>query len=322
MVSRGYGMKSSPTLSFKNKIALIIPTRNRPELLIKLLNTIKLQEVKPDQVIIVDGSDTPVKPQIEPLAFEGLTCVYVYPPSLTTQRNQGILHLNREITLAGYLDDDIELKPDAIKEMLAFWENSPEDMAGAAFNIVNNPPRNPLTKAFTRFFTITGKIPGKVLSSGFCTVEVPLTKDVESEWLCGGATIWRRSILENYKYDEWYKGWAYHEDAEFSYRVSKKYRMIVLHKAKVDHNPPQYNKSKSKNLGKMAVINRYYFVKKNPELSIPLFYWATIGEIFLNSLSSVTDRDRAGIERALGNLEGLSDIILGKVHQIDENFRK
>jgi GT2 family glycosyltransferase len=315
-------MINTPKLSFKNKIALIIPTRNRPELLIKLLNTIKLQRVTPDQVIIVDGSDKPIKPQIEPFFFEGLTYVHVSPPSLTTQRNQGIGLLHPSITLAGYLDDDIELKSDAIEEMLTFWENSPNDIAGAAFNIINNPKRNNLTKAFTRFFKITGKIPGKVLPSGFCTAEVPLTKDIESEWLCGGATIWRRYILEDYKYDEWYKGWAHYEDAEFSYRVSKKYRMIVLHKATVDHNPPPYNKSKNKILGKMAIINRYYFVKKNPELSIPLFYWATIGEMLLNILSSMTVRDTAGFNRALGNIEGLVDIILGKIQQIDENFRK
>jgi len=315
-------MKNTPELSFKNKIALIVPTRNRPELLIKLLNTIKLQQVKPDQVIIVDGSDSLIKPHIEPYFFEGVMYVHVSPPSLTTQRNQGIMYLHPDITLAGYLDDDIELKPDAIEEMLEFWENSPADIAGAAFNIVNNPPRNPLTKAITRFFMITGKVPGKVLRSGFCTVEVPLTKDIESEWLCGGATIWRRNILDNYKYDEWYKGWAYHEDVEFSYRVSKNYRMIVLYKAKVDHNPPPYNKSKNKIFGKMAVINRYYFVKKNPELSIPFFYWATLGELLLNSLSSVKERNTRGFDRALGNIGGLIDILLGKVHQIDVNFRK
>ena len=307
---------------FKNKIALIIPTRNRPELLIKLLNSIQLQRVKPDQVIVVDGSDQPILSLIESGSSPKLTYQYVFPPSLTKQRNEGIKLLHPDITLAGYLDDDIELKPGAIEEMLSFWENSSDEVAGVAFNIVNNPPRHHLSKAITRFFRITGEVPGKVLASGFCTTEVPLTKDLRSEWLCGGATIWRRNILENYKFDEWYKGWAYHEDVEFSYRVNKKHRLFVLFKAGVDHNPPPYNKSKSKILGKMAVINRYYFVEKNPELSIPVFYWATIGEILLNCLSSFSERDMAGFKRALGNLEGIVDIIFGKIHQIDENFRK
>ena len=75
-------------------------------------------------------------------------------------------------------------------------------------------------------------------------------------------------------------------------------------------------------LGKMAVINRYYFVKKNPELSVPAFYWATIGEIILNCLTSFNERDMAGFRRAQGNLEGIADIIFGKIHQVDENFRK
>jgi len=315
-------MKDQTNPHFKHKIALIIPTRNRPELLRKLLNSIQLQQVKPDQVIVVDGSDQPLKTLIEPGLFYELTYQYVFPPSLTKQRNEGIKLLHPDITLAGYLDDDIELKPGAIEEVLNFWENSSKDIGGVAFNIVNNPPRNPLSKAITRLFMMTGKNPGKVLASGFCTTEVPLTKDLESQWLCGGATIWRRNILENYKFDEWYKGWAYHEDVEFSYRVHKKYRLFVIFKARVEHNPPPYNKLKSKVLGKMAVINRYYFVKKNPELSIPSFYWATVGEIILNILSSLNERDVAGFKRAHGNLEGIADILIGKIHQVDENFRK
>lgn len=307
---------------YAHKIALIIPTRNRPDLLKKLLDSIKLQTVQPDQIIIVDGSDTPVKNHIASYLPGQCTYVYVFPPSLTTQRNKGIQLLFPEITIAGYLDDDVELKPDAMEEMFLFWENSPEDVGGAGFNIVNNPPRKKVTKAITQFFAITGNPPGRVLKSGFCTAEVPLTKNRSSEWLCGGATLWRRKILEDYKYDEWYKGWAYHEDAEFSYRVSKKYRLMVVYKAKVDHNPLPYDPSKNRILGKMAVINRFYFVKKNAELSIPWFYWATLGESLLNILSCIPEKNWQGLNRGLGNIDALIDITFRNIRQIDTNFRK
>jgi len=206
--------------------------------------------------------------------------------------------------------------------MLSFWEQCPTDTGGVEFNIINIPEKKPLSGIIRRIFCIGNPISGKVLRSGFCTSAFPASQDIPCEWLCGGATIWTREILNNYKYDEWYSGWAYHEDAEFSYRVFKKYRLFVVHKAGVTHNPPPFNPAKNVALGKMAVINRYHFVKKNPELSIPLFYWATIGEILLNLLQSVWELNRNGLRISLGNLAGLYHIIRGDMVQVDENFRK
>ncbi|WAC04333.1 MAG: glycosyltransferase [Methanoregula sp.] len=307
---------------FRHRLALIVPTRNRPELLIKLLKTINAQEIRPSQVVIVDGSDKPVESQIREYLSSDDTYIHVSPPSLTRQRNEGIKQLHDDITLSGYLDDDIELEPGAIEAMLSFWEQCPTDTGGVGFNIINIPEKKPLSGIIRRIFCIGNPVSGKVLRSGFCTSAFPASQDIPCEWLCGGATIWRREILNSYKYDEWYSGWAYHEDAEFSYRVFKKYQLFVVHKARVTHNPPPFNPAKNITLGKMAVINRYHFVKKNPELSVVLFYWSAIGEVLLNLLQSVWERNRNGFLVARGNFEGIYHIIRGDLVQVDENFRK
>ena len=308
--------------TFKNKIALIIPTRNRPDLLTELLHSIHNQTIKPDQVIIVDGSDRSIEPAIKSFLSSEISYVRVFPPGLTKQRNAGIKALNKDITLAGYLDDDIVLETDAIESMLRFWEDCPEDIGGTSFNITNNPTRNPITNIVTNLFGIESSIPGKVLSSGFNTGVNPLQEDTYVEWLCGGATIWRREILEEYKFDEWYAGWAYHEDVDFSFKVAQKYRLVVLYAAKLQHNPPPFNQNKNRSLGKMAVINRYHFVKKNAQLSVPLFYWATIGEILIHILQTIWERNLGGTLLAFGNISALFHIIKGDLAQVDENFRK
>ena len=166
-----------------------------------------------------------------------------------------------------------------------------------------------MSRWLTILFGIDNKIPGKVLSSGFVSTELPLTKNLYSEWLCGGATIWKREILENYSFDEWYAGWAYHEDVDFSYRVSKKFDLVVTVGSNVWHNPPPYNNSKKYSLGKMMVVNRYHFVKKNPEFSVFPFYWSTSGQILLNVLKSLWDLDCGGINEARGNISGLYHIL-------------
>jgi GT2 family glycosyltransferase len=272
--------------------------------------------------VIVDGSDEPIELQLREFLSGNDTYVHVHPPSLTRQRNVGISQICNDITLAGYLDDDIELQPGAIEAMLQFWEQCPDDTGGAEFNIINIPDKKPLSDLIRRFFCMDSSIPGKVLRSGFCSSAFPALKDHSCEWLCGGATIWRRDVLDNYKFDDWYSGWAYHEDAEFSYRVFKKYRLYIVHLAKVTHNPPPFNPEKNFYLGTMAVINRYHFVKKNPELSTVVFYWSTIGEFFVNILQSVWGKKLDGARKARGNLSALYHILRNDLVQVDVNFRK
>jgi len=308
---------------FRNKLALIVPTRNRPDLLIKLLKTIETQTVMPSQVIIVDGSDVSIHPQIAEYLRDCDKYLHVVPPSLTRQRNAGKKELDLAITIAGYLDDDIELEPTTIEEMLRFWETCPPDTGGTEFNITNIPPDKSFAMIIRRFFCISGPEPGKVLRSGFCTSAFPAVRDHPCEWLCGGATIWSRKVLDTYQYDEWYSGWAYHEDAEFSYRIFKiPMRLYIVYKARLTHNPPPFNPSRNIALGRMAVINRYHFVKTNPELSVWLFYWSTIGEIFLNILRTIWERNGGGARIALGNIDALNHILKSDYVQQDINFRK
>lgn len=306
---------------FKHRLALIIPTRNRPKLLIKLLQTIQTQSVKPAQVIIVDGSDEPIQQKITGYLSEDDTYIHVFPPSLTKQKNEGIKQLRDDITLAGYLDDDIELEPGSIEEMLRFWEQCSSDVGGAEFNIINVPERKQYSWVIERILYPNPSF-GKVFRSGICTAAWLANQNISCEWLCGGATIWKREILENYKYDEFYSGWATHEDVEFSYRVSKKYRLYFVHLAKVIHNSPPLNPKNAVAFYRMSVINRYYFVKKNPELSVWCFYWGTIREIFVTILISVWKRNREGFRVVQGNVSGLSHIILGKLVQADKNYRE
>lgn len=314
-------MTTEVPTQFKHQLALIIPTRNRSELLITLLQTIQTQSVKPAQIIIVDGSDEPIQQKINGYLSKADTYVHIYPPSLTKQRNEGIKQLHGNITLAGYLDDDIELEPDAIEEMLRFWERCPPDVGGAEFNIINTPEKKRFYTAVERLFSLNSA-PGKVLRSGISITAHPAKRDLPCEWLCGGATIWKREVLENYKYDEWYLGWATHDDVEFSYRVYKKYRLFVVHRANVFHNPPPVNPEKQRVFFRMSVIGRYYFVKKNPELSVFLFYRAIIHQILLYTFMGFLKRNRQGFYPVQGSLEGLFHVIRGNLIQLDEKYRK
>jgi len=310
--------------NFRHKLALIIPTRNRLELLANLLKSLREQTVQPHQVIIVDGSDQPIEPEIKQFLSPGVSYLRVFPPSLTRQRNEGIKALNEDMTLVGYLDDDIVLESDAVEAMLNFWEKCPDDVGGSSFNITNNPPvkLSLFGKLLGRLFCLDNGRQGVVLRSGFNRIVSPVLEDTYTGWLCGGATVWRRQLLEEHKYDERLSAFAYYDDVDFSLLVRDRWKLVVQRNARVQHYPPPLDPKKSYPFARMLVQHRYLLVRKHPQLSVPLFYWATLGHTLGLITSSIWTRNSADIRMALGNMAGLVDAARGNLIQINEEFRK
>ncbi len=321
---------------FRHKIAFIVPTRNRPSLVVKLLQNLQGQTVRANQVIIVDGSDQPIEAEIKQFLSPGVSYMRVFPPSLTKQRNEGLKALEEDITLAGYLDDDIVLERDAVEAMLRFWEHCPDDVGGSSFNITNRPliKVNLFGKLFGKVYDklcneLLGKLfcldngrQGVVLRSGFNLTVSPVLKDTYTEWLCGGATVWRRQVLEEFKYDERFSALAYYDDVDFSLLVGHKYKLVVQYAAKVQHLPLPLNLKKYHALARLLVQQRYYVVRKHAQLSLPLFYWATLGHTLSLILGSILTRSLSKFLMACGNISGLFDVIRGNPTQSDEELRK
>lgn len=285
------------------KLAVIIPTKDRHDDLITLLGNILAQSVKPVQIIVVDGGNEPAKKNIE--EFTGLTIDYVrcFPPSLTTQRNLGIKKLRKEAEIAAFLDDDVILEQDAIKNMLDFWDFAPSNTAGAAFNLENGTYRKP--NFIEKFFIVNGDLPSKILCSGFQTKVSFQEHTTQVDWLVGCVMTWKTDIFKEYMFDEWFTGYARYEEVDFCYRVGNKYKLYIVSNAIARHpNFRQENIDFSFALGKMEVINRIYFVMKNPGLSLSLCIWGCFGIFLNNMIKSIVTKNVRYPLRAKGNLAG------------------
>lgn len=300
-----------------NRIAYVVPTKDRRDDMRKLLISLTAQTVQPAQIVVVDGSDAPIEDLLG--EFPGLPLTYVreYPPSLARQRNAGMAALAADISVAGYLDDDLELEPDATEHMVAFWDSADETVGGAAFTIANQPLRHGLFGKVADFFLINGPEQGMVLSSGFATSITPRPNDARTDWLYGGATLWRRSVIDAYQYDEWYIGHGYLEDLDFSYRVSRSCQLWVVADAKVWHWPHPIRVERNISLGRQQVVNRIYFVRKLGNFGRVPVIWGLFGQCVRNGLESVKERNRAGILRLWGNLLGLRDLMVHGTRSVD-----
>ena len=286
----------------KEKIGIIIPTKDRPDDLIRALKSIAGQEYHPDRVVVVDGGTAPIKDIVDNFRDFKAEYLRIFPPSLTVQRNAGIRHLIKDVTLIAFFDDDIVLEEGCLWNMMKFWEDAPAEVGGASFNLVNEMYKTPTF--FERLFLVNTDKPNKILQSGFQGKVSFVNKTVPADWLVGCAMVYRTKMFNEFIFDEWFSGYSRYEDVDFSYRVGKKYKMYVVADAKVLHLNRLEDPGFSFKLGKMEYTNRLYFVRKNPELSLPLCHWALFGIFVNNIIRGVLDMDRRYLYRAKGAFAG------------------
>ena len=303
-------------MPFSNSLAFVVPTRNRPSDLRRMLKSVAEQSVVPDEIILVDGGDPGQTIADVPAEFPSLKIRYIriYPPGLSKQRNAGMDAVSEGITLAGYIDDDIVFEPGSIEAMLAFWEKAGPELGGTSFNIVNNDRRRIFL--IQRLFLLSGDNRGQFLKSGFEVPLWPVKETIWTQWLCGGATIWRRDITKEIPYDEWFEGTGYLEDVDFSSRVSQRYRLAIVGEARLLHLSYPIRKERNYLFGTWQSVNRMYFVKKHPEFSLALCYWALVGQILFHTLLGLGTRDTGFLMRARGNLVGLIKVLSGRLDRI------
>ncbi|TBR16914.1 glycosyltransferase [bacterium] len=298
-----------------DKMALIIPTINREKLLRRLLKSLEKQDVHFEQIIIVDAGN--ISPDVFRSEFPGLKIDYFKSrtSSLTLQRNIGINMLKNDVTLVCFFDDDIVVEKDAFKIMLEFWQDNSDEVGGVAFNIKNMVLKK--TAVIKEVFLTGNNEQGKVMRSGYGSMLSPVRNDIFTDWIFGGATVWRRKILDEFKFDEWFGGYGFGEDLDFSYRVGKKYKLAVISQAKVQHLKEDDSLMNNYLFGKMQVVNRYYFVLKNEELSRVLYCLSSFGQASENlylGLRSKKNR-KMYLDRFLGNLSGFAYISFNQLRK-------
>lgn len=295
---------------YKNKIAFVVATKDRPSDLLKLLQSLSGQTHQPDQVIIVDSSKIPVRSITKD--FQTLNIKYIHhpEPSAAAQRNVGVKAVDLETELVGFLDDDVILEKQALEAMLEFWKTASEDLGGCAFNLMN-PPSTSGTKlkatALVKWLGLYSREKGVVMPSGWQTLTGTVSETIFVDWLPSTAAVWRSEIFNNFSFDDFFDGYSYLEDLDFSYSVAKKYKLAVVADAKYWHHPSSSERVGPYLFGKKEAINRLYFVRKNKELSLPLCYLAIILRAIANISSGILKYNKNHFKRAWGNCVGIVD---------------
>ena len=294
----------TPTRPYLPKeLAILVPTKDRPELVKRFLDTLAAQNISPGQVIIVD-SGTPVEDVV--LSFSDRLRIEYHRtarPGQIHQRNHGIKQIAAPIRLVSLFDDDVTLESGALEQMLLKWNTVADETAGIGYNITNMP-RNEYRTHYA-FFNMSAPEPGRILRSGFATSLCNISEDTQTQWLGGGYTVWRRDILENHPQDTLRTRWAVGEDVRFSYPIGKKHPLHVCAAARIkaetvlDHAVPD---EIERYRGEKWALAQLYLTSRDETLSAPHCVWMLLGSTALKLGYGLLHQTRPQTQSALGQL--------------------
>ena len=294
------------------KIAFVVATKDRPGDLRTMLRSLADQSRRPDQVVIVDSSAAPVQSVAE--EFGGLNVKYIHVdrPSASGQRNTGIRAVDEGMDLIAFFDDDAVLEAGSLEVMLDFWATAPAEMGGAAFNWLNFEPTGGgwlKQSAACRWLGLYSPVKGQVTPSGWQTMPEVVWETTMVQWLLSGASVWRKEVFQRFCFDEFFDGYSYLEDLDFSYSVGRHYKLAVVAGAGFKHYPSPSGRSGMVRFGKVEVANRLYFVCKHG-LSVPRCYLGLLIRLVMTLAGAFSLRWRQNLGRALGNCIGLVQSIV------------
>ncbi|PBI89475.1 Glycosyl transferase family 2 [Flavobacterium sp. ACN2] len=317
----------------------------RVESLLALLQSIKLQDRYPDEILIIDGStnDT-TETMLKKNNFEKVkyTRVKNEDRGLTKQRNIGILKVDSDAEIVCFLDDDTILEPEYFKEIAKTFE-SDEEIIGVGGVAVNENKwklqnknqyynkkkfylfegyfyKEGLRNVARNFLGLasnlgSGKMP---FYSHGKTCGFPLTgKTYEVDLLIGMSMSFKIDVLNKIKFSKFFEGYGLYEDADFSLRALQFGKNVINTSAKLYHYHDPSGRPNQYKYGKMVVRNGWYVWRiKNPNPKIiDRFKWnaITILLIMIRLTNVFTESDKqSAFKESIGRIVGWCSLIFSK----------
>ncbi|MBL6607578.1 MAG: glycosyltransferase family 2 protein [Flavobacteriaceae bacterium] len=293
------------------KFALIICTYNRPKSIDRLLKSVEDQNLLPDEVVVVDGSEQENK-ALQRYKFEGILRydhISASQRGLTRQRNYGLSIVSPEMDIICFLDDDVILERNYFEELIKTFRQD-QNTIGVGGYITNEvkwmrnssekkglisgrfyfdgfyrelPLRFKLRKALGLMPDVfPGKMPkfGHGLSVSFLP---PSGKVYSVEMLMGGVAAYKKPLFDKIQFSEFFQGYGLYEDADFSLRAAQLGKLYINTNAQLEHHHEPAGRPNMFKYGRMVVRNGYYVWRiKNPKPNLKdRFKWHTITLLLL-----------------------------------------
>lgn len=333
------------------KVTLIICTYKRSKVITNLLDSVAIQTLYPDEIVIVDGSPDDLTKEV--LAYKNYTNLIYYKVEpedrgLTKQRNFGIERVNATSEIVAFLDDDIVLEKNYFEKLIVTYASYPNALGVGGYikNEVNwekvSQDYSPSIKEFLydgykridgSRFVIRKKLgldsncpPGwssnysHGRSLGFLP---PSGKIYQVEQLMGGVSSFKKTVFKEMSFSTYFEGYGLYEDADFTIRLAKKGALYVNTSAELSHFHDASGRPNKYQYGKMVVRNGWYVWRvKNPS---PVFKdrykWNAItGVLIAIRMTNIftSSLKKEALTESLGRIVGWFSLVFNKP-KVDES---
>lgn len=295
------------------KFEILVPTRNRPESVVRLLKSLTDSAPKPSKVVLVSSG---IDISNEVAQFVDLLKIKHIHTDVSGQVNQkkiGITHLDPGTEWVVFLDDDLLIEADTIMNALSVREKylrTHKDIVGIGFDLPVTQRLNSSSKSeklIARLFGLSNSQLGSVTSSGQGVSYLGSSEPIFTKWL-NGASMWKIESVKDYLDAVPSSSYAACEDLVFSYSQSRSFELLYVPSAKVRFQSEEPNYYNNELTIKSAAAWRYFFVKSNPNLSLVKLSISQVGR-----LAYVVFRDPSNLKAIKASLVSLKWIVVSSI---------
>jgi GT2 family glycosyltransferase len=308
----------------------------RPRALLNLLNSIKIQELYPNEILIIDGStNNETHQMLNENYFHNLSYFLVSQDNrgLTKQRNFGITKVSNTSEIICFLDDDTILDKNYFKNLLETYIAYPDALGVGGYitnetnwqRVENEDKIKQNEFYFDGFKRADGlrfvlrkklgldadKPPGFLpeFSHGRSISFLPPSgKIYQVEQLMGGVSSFKKTIFNEFHFSNYFKDYGLYEDADFTLRLSKKGKLLVNTNAQLQHFHDESGRPNKYAYGKMIVRNGWYVWRikyPNPSLKAELkWHSITVLLTIIRFSNFFTSNKKEAITETLGRFVG------------------
>jgi len=317
----------------------------RPAPLSRLLESVLSQTKAPHEILIIDGSINDTTECGFRKIENSMIKYYKVPPEhrgLTKQRNYGIERVNDTSDIVAFLDDDTVLNTDYFKHLVATYKKYPQAV-GVGGYITNEVSWETVVtenledlnyfyhdgyrrKESSRYklrrkLGLAQETPpaiypafGHGRSISFLP---PSGKVYKVEQLMGGVSSFPLSVLQKYKFSEYFEGYGLYEDADFTLRLSHMGDLYVNTAAQLEHHHDAAGRPNRYSYGKMVVRNGWYVWRvkhPNPSFKNKLkWYQITLLLTAIRFLNTFTTKKRKeAFTESMGRTIGILSLLFSK----------
>jgi GT2 family glycosyltransferase len=246
-------------------VTLVVCTHERPLPMRRLLRSLAAQDRHADVLLVVDASrgDETERVLRERLAAMRLArAVHYWRVSgplrgLTRQRNFALDHVTTD--LVAFFDDDVVMGPHCLHDMERAMRSSGLVAGVGCVGDEGDAAPSRLWRLRRALGIVPSLEGGRYWSSGMstpwsCEASEPAR---EGDWLHGFAMMWRSHEARAERFDESFPGYAQGEDLDFSLRMRRRGRLVMLGPGRLRHLPEPAGRPDPFRLGCSEIVNRH-----------------------------------------------------------------